>query len=170
MTRAYVVCGCESSGNRLLAAILCRSGCLGEGSHRQPQYPSELPVCQGRPYVLIHHFDLDPWIEQLQENGFEPFLLYIAREPFAQAESAVQRGHYLDRQLVRDAKVVHLAGILRTAKKYELPLEIVTYEGLTEAALAKWLPTIGLEYRSGALKLPGQPYKAIQNANRKHYG
>ncbi len=38
---AYIVSGVNSSGNRLLASILVRSGCAGEGSTRQPRGNSE---------------------------------------------------------------------------------------------------------------------------------
>jgi hypothetical protein len=49
-------------------------------------------------------------------------------------------------------------------------VEIVTYEGLSEPFLEKWLPRIGLPYVPGELSLPGQVAPGeICNQNAKHY-
>lgn len=51
---AYIISGPESSGNRLLAGILVRSGCSGEGSHNQPHCPNDIPE-PDKHFVLIKH-------------------------------------------------------------------------------------------------------------------
>jgi len=62
---AYIIAGPIRSGNRLMASILGRSGCLGEGSTRQPNARSILStvrdgktltdVLRSRTNVIVHN-------------------------------------------------------------------------------------------------------------------
>ena len=58
---AYIVAGVNSSGNRLLASILVRSGCAGEGSTNQPMRFDAIPPPQ-QSVVIIKHGGLTGWI------------------------------------------------------------------------------------------------------------
>jgi len=170
-TTAYLVCGPESSGNRLLASVLCRSGCDGEGSTRQPRHFSAIPPCCGRPYVLIHHHNLRPWIRGLYSRGYRNVIaVIVVRDPVAAARSAVSRGHYDSEQEAYASRVECLTENLKAAADAGIRCEVVTYEGLTEPFLQAWLPMIGLPYVNGPLLLPGQLTTSdICNQNEKHY-
>ena len=171
--RAYIVSGPVSSGNRTLAAILVRSGCRGEGSHRQPQTAGELlrPGPKGAPCVIIKHGNLAHWCASLRAIGWERVtVLILVREPEANARSMVKHRHCPDLDTARRLRVRSIRQNLNDATFHADAWHIVTYEGLTEEALRVWLPTIGLDYVAGPLSLPGQntPRK-IANQNAKHY-
>jgi hypothetical protein len=52
----------------------------------------------------------------------------------------------------------------------KVDVELITYEGLSEPFLEKWLPRIGLPYVPGELSLPGQVAPGeICTQNAKHY-
>jgi len=167
---AYIVCGPFASGNRLMAAILVRSGCRGSGSTDQPAGSGEIPQCDGRPYVMVQHHRLPYWAEALRECGYgHVAAIVMVREPIAQARSA-SRAHGKDFGLCYLDRTVTTATNVATAMRAGLQLEIVPYESLSEPMLAAWLPTIGLPYARGPIHTPGQTTAArIENQNRKHY-
>ena len=167
---AYIVCGAESSGNRLVASILCRSGCDGEGSTRQPQSLEQLPNAE-RPYVCILHYHLSPWVRALRANGFARIVAILPiREPLANVRSMMVRGHRTDFEDGYRYRTVTIARNIVEALAQDVQLEIITYEGLSELFLSEWLPRIGLPYVGGGLSLPGQhTSNEICNQNAKHY-
>ncbi len=168
---AYIVCGAESSGNRLVASILCRSGCDGEGSTRQPQSLEQLPTTAERPYVCILHYHLSPWVRAFRASGFARVVAILPiREPMANVRSMMVRGHRTEFEDGYRYRTVTIARNIVEALAQDVQLEIITYEGLTEPFLAGWLPRIGLPYVPGNLSLPGQhTSNEICNQNAKHY-
>ena len=168
---AYIVCGPESSGNRLVASILCRSGCDGEGSTRQPQSLEQLPATADRPYVCIIHYHLSPWVRALRARGFARVVAILPiREPMANVRSMMSRGHRTDFEDGYRYRTVTIARNIVEALAQDVQLEIITYEGLSEPFLAEWLPRIGLPHVGGGLSLPGQiAPDTISNQNGKHY-
>jgi hypothetical protein len=177
---AYLVAGFESSGNRLLASILVRSGCAGEASTNQPPL-DRLPPPE-RPLVVIAHEQptaerlaaphgqaVARWIAALNGRGYDPVrVLVIVREPVANIRSAIARGHW-PQELCEAAycrRTHDLAQNLSDSLAAGIVPEVLTYEGLTEPFLAAWLPRIGLRYVPGAIILPGQiapPRIELQN-------
>ncbi|GIW83172.1 MAG: hypothetical protein KatS3mg105_4979 [Gemmatales bacterium] len=167
---AYIVSGAVSSGNRLLAAILVRSGCAGEASTNQPMRADQLPL-PTQPLVIIKHGGLTGWIRALRAKGYERIVVILPiREPIANADSMVRRGHHPDFEDAYAHRIVVIAKNITEALAQRVDLEIVTYEGLTEPFLERWLPRIGLPYIAGPLSLPGQAVpKTIVNQNARHY-
>jgi Methyltransferase FkbM domain len=170
---AYIVCGPTSSGNRLLASILCRSGCRGEGSTRQPQKVEEIPTADGTPYVVIKHEHLPVWIKALKDKGYLRVVgIVMVREPYANISSMFQHKHIIDIGITaafQDRNNVIVTNIVRLHEA-QAEIEILSYEGLNEESLKRWLPHIGLEYKAGDLKLPGQlAPRQIEAKNDKHY-
>ena len=114
---AYIVAGATSSGNRLLASILVRSGCRGEGSTRQPMTVDQLPPPE-QPIVIIKHGALTGWIRAFRRLGYDHIVVIIpVREPIANASSMVAHGHLHDfedayqTQRVLEASRTSLAGL-----------------------------------------------------------
>lgn len=168
--KAFVICGPESSGNRLVAAIFCRSGCGGEGSTNQPQSPAQLPPAN-RDYVIIKHTNLTKWVNALKERGFESVTaILVIREPIANVRSMIARGHRTNAKDAYESRTQTILQNVREIMSLGIPVEIITYEGLTESFLAAWLPRLGLPYVSGPLSLPGQRVSSdLRNQNSRHY-
>lgn len=172
MTTAYIVAGPESSGNRLVAAILARSGCLGEGSTDQPLTPDDIPRASSQSVVVISHRDLTDWIAGARRLGYGSVsVIVVIREPIATVKSQVARGHFADIATAHDSRTRTISDAINDTMSSGADLHVITYEGLTEDALRVWLPSIGLEYRNGPLELRGQDSPNwIRNSNGKHYG
>lgn len=170
---AYIVSGPRSAGNRLLASILVRSGCGGSGSTIQPHEFNELQTASG-PFVIIKHGDnntLREWIPALRAKGYERIVvLIVLREPVANVSSMTARGHFTHAADARRHIARSISHAATDALADNAELEFVTYEGLTEAALKEWLPTVGLPYVPGSIECVGQDAPdAIENANATHY-
>jgi len=98
MKRCYLVVGPESAGNRLLASLLVRAGCIGTASTDQQWTPEKETPC-----VLIRsypHGDTWPSLHQLkrqlEDKEYEVFTLVTVRHPVALLKSQVNRGHAED--------------------------------------------------------------------------
>ena len=167
---AYIVAGVNSSGNRLLASILVRSGCAGEGSTNQPMRIEEIPPPE-RSIVIIKHGMLTGWIRRFRELSYQRIVVIIPiREPIANCLSIVSRGHLSDFEDAYHHRIVAITRNMIEALAQRVELEIITYEGLSEPFLKQWLPRIGLPYVPGHLALPGQhASNEICNQNAKHY-
>jgi len=167
---AYIVAGVNSSGNRLLASILVRSGCVGEGSTNQPMSIAEIPPPE-QSVVIIKHGGLTGWIRRFRELGYQRIVVIIPiREPIANCASIVARGHLSDFEDAYHHRIVAISRNIVEALAQRVELELITYEGLSEPFLKQWLPRIGLPYVPGHLSLPGQHASSeICNQNAKHY-
>lgn len=171
MPTAYLIAGWPSSGNRLLAAVLVRSGCAGEASTEQPDIDFIPPAT--RPLVVYQHWDVRAWIRALRRAGYERVVvIVIVREPVACVRSAIAHDHFqcpnFDR-LWADRSRDITQHLFDAIVEGVIP-EIVTYEGLTEPFLAAWLPRIGLPYVPGEIILPGQiASSSIESQNEKWY-
>ena len=177
MPTAFIVCGPMSSGNRLLAGAMVRSGCLGEASTRQPKRPEQIAEAKpGKPFVLIAHYRLRRWIKILRSKGYERVVaVCIVREQVATIRSQQKAGHAQLAEVATANRVAMVAEALGDATAYCDAAHLTTFEGLTEAALAHFLPVLGLEYKAGSLELEGQVTGSVidpelsQATNRKHY-
>jgi hypothetical protein len=167
---AYIVAGVNSSGNRLLASALVRSGCVGEGSTNQPMSIAEIPPPE-QSVVIIKHGGLTGWIRRFRELGYQRIVVIIPiREPIANCASIVARGHLSDVEDAYHHRIVAISRNMIEALAQRVDLELITYEGLSEPFLKQWLPRIGLPYVTGHLALPGQHASSeICNQNAKHY-
>ncbi len=169
---AYIVSGPESSGNRLLAGILVRSGCAGEGSHKQPHRPNDIPE-PNKHFVLIKHTgdEVKKWTSILKSKGYKYItVIVVIREPIANVASMVSRQHCKFYPTIYENRTEKIIGTLEAAKEVADHIEIITYEGITEPFLKQWLPMIGLPYVPGPIRLPGQGiFQEITVQNSKHY-
>ena len=167
---AYIICGPQSSGNRLLASILRRSGCTEEGSTLQPRNNYAIPQAGEHSYALIRHNGIGHAIKVLRERGYLPHCIVLIREPFANCCSMVNSGHRSSFNTAYINRTQMIADNIREATVSDTALDVITYEGLTEQFLQRWLPMIGLPYVPGPLELPGQIVpRHIWNQNGKHY-
>ena len=169
---AYIISGPESSGNRLLAGILVRSGCAGEGSHNQPHQPADIPS-PDKHFVLIKHTgnEIRKWSPILKDRGYKYItVIVIIREPIANVSSMVARKHCRFYTSIYKDRTQKIIDTLEAAKEVADHIEIITYEGITEQFLKQWLPMIGLPYVAGPINLPGQGiFDQITVQNYKHY-
>lgn len=174
--RAFIVCGAESSGNRLLGAILTRAGCWGEGSTNQPE-PCDVPDDQSAVMVIRHH-DLRQTWQTLTSKGFRVTALLPVREWNANLGSLVTRGHDLNQEAAELRIKRTLFGNLSDSLIYNIPLIVTTYESLQDAAsVTALLGTLGLpaDNLDRPLELRGQErpdqtfFPEPLRANAKHY-
>lgn len=178
MKRAFVVTGAPSAGHRVMAAILVRAGCWGEGSTVQPK-DEEIPPNEKLLTVIRHGRGLDGTLARLKELGYATHTLVMVRDPHAHARSMRTRGH-LD----------HLPEEARSAerqirKEYEqifskiaaadADFTIVPFEALVARpfeAPAQLLQQLGLRTDNllEQLQVNRQPAPpALADANAKHY-
>lgn len=167
---AYAITGPESGGNRLMASILIRSGCTGSASTDQPTNVYQIPDATSN-YVFIYHRQLSPWIAQCKTRGYSRVIpIIMIRDPIAQCQSMVNRGHVKSIEEAEWYRFRDIYEALRTCHIHDIIPQIVTYEGLSERFLEKWLPMIGLPVRRGPISLPGQSARqSIDNQNAKYY-
>lgn len=174
-TTFYLVCGSTSSGNRLMASVLVRSGCRGEGSTNQPP-EFEVPVCDGRDLVVIAHTRIPKWIQAATAAGYDRVVaIVMVREEYATTMSQKAVGHpTIEGRGHQYTRAIQTARNMAAGLMWADATHVQTFEGLTEAALRVWLPVIGLEYVEGDLELAGQPEAPTTPdglaANSKHYG
>lgn len=172
MRKAFIVCGPESSGNRLVAAILVRAGCWGEGSTNQPKTIDEIPQ-DSTNIVWIKHHQLEGAVKDLRDIGFDDItLIIVVREPEANCRSMVKNGHLTSIDQAYGERLRTIQAALNTGFTFDCKIEIITYEGLSTAMLKLWLPRLGLpiDNLDTPLQLIGQHAPSIiSNENAKHY-
>jgi hypothetical protein len=173
--RAFIVCGPESSGNRMLGAVLCRAGCWGSGSTRQPSVVASIPDV---PLVMvIWHRHLRLRCAELRARGFVVQALLPVREWCANVGSLISRKHDANEAGAAKRILRVMASNLLDALLYDIPLIVTTYEGMTRPALVEMLRRLDLRHDNldEPLKLPGQdtPGQTYQpngiEENLKHY-
>lgn len=126
MRQAFVICGPQSSGNRLLGAILVRAGCWGEGSTNQPKHISEIPSDTEK-IVWIHPPCLDTALTDLKTAEFDITTILIIREPEATCRSMVKVGFYPDLTTAFNERIINVQNTINAASKHNCKIEIITY-------------------------------------------
>ena len=103
MKRAFIVCGAEHSGNRLVAGLLASGGCWGRGSDDQPTRPEVAEAAPDRVVVIAHlEDDLRAWHASFQDAGRETHFILTARDPWVQVRSrSAAAGCRLEDSMVR---------------------------------------------------------------------
>lgn len=172
--KCYVVCGPESSGNRLIASILVRAGCWGEGSTNQPRL-EDIPDVE-KAVVIIHHNLLSSFVK-LQERGFDVVALMLVREWTANVSSLIKRGFDQDVEMAERRILTTLASNLFDAICYNIPMIVTTYESINNDSLPNLLNKLGLrrDNLNEPLCLLGQEYPnqtyfpSPLEVNKAHY-
>lgn len=174
--RAYVVVGPESSGNRLLTALLVRAGCAGAGSTSQP---FDLPT-EEDPAVLLRSYphgnewpDLAAICGELRNRGYVVRVLVLVRDPWCVVQS--QRTRQQHPEQLAWANIRHA---YTTLFGQLAPLNIwwtlVPYEALVlhpVEAVRRLLEMIDLpaENLEGPFEVDGLSRLSIEDANAAHY-
>lgn len=155
--KCYIVCGPESSGNRLMTSILVRAGCWGEGSTNQPRL-EDVPDVE-KAVVIIHH-NLASSFAKLNERGFDVMAIMLVREWTANIESLINRGFDQDRMAAERRILTTLASNLFDALCYNVPMVVTTYESINHDSLPDLLNRLGLrsDNLNEPLSLVGQEY------------
>lgn len=94
--RAFIVCGAESSGNRLVTAYLVRAGCHGSGSHLQPTDADLETTSVERIVIIRHGLEVGKTIPILRERGYDITAIVVIREESALLKSQVDHHHFPD--------------------------------------------------------------------------
>lgn len=174
MKRCYVVVGPESSGNRLLASILVRAGCIGSASTEQP-WGDDLPSHENLAVVIRSYPHGEGWpylnaiYNCLEARDYEVFTLITVRSPVACLSSQVAQGHAIDSgtaaALYREAYRRILADV--RGHFYLVPIESLILH--PREATAALLALLGLPpVVDGPLIVNGRE-RHISDENWKHY-
>lgn len=150
--RAYICCGCPSSGNRLMAAILAKHGVHGKGSTGQLP-PHKLPVDHNNVVTLLHNEpELTTAVERCLEHGIQPFMLVMVRDQFPRMNSLTNCGFFEGEGLTVEQKRARVREwfriTFRIIEKYDLPFEVVPLESLIQRpfqGVHELLKAIGIE-------------------------
>lgn len=152
MKTCFLVCGPESSGNRLVGSILSRAGVIGNASNNQPKSLEQFEEMVGDAdagFFHAHH-QLESYV-RLVERGWQLVFLLVVREQLACCKSALKWGHA--KGTLGDAcrhyqRTIHLA--MTTALTLDIPLEFVSYEmtGNVKWMMA-WLAYLTSTYHVG---------------------
>lgn len=172
MNRCFVIAGPESSGNRLLADILVRAGCQGQGSTNQYKTVDELPAGD---VVWIKH-RISGVLEALKARG-QVVILIIVRDWFATVASMVDRGHRPTPQEAKNGILETIRENTDAALRHGVEALVIPYESLSPQSIELLLRTYGLDTStiSQPLTLHGQEYdyqtyfpNPIETNDRRH--
>lgn len=168
--RSFIVAGPVSSGNRVMTGILVRAGLSGEGSTNQPVSFDDINY--DLPSVMITHHKVKKWIDAFKGHGHAVTVIIMIRESFAQAHSAMTRGHFSDIDTAFiDAQMTISRNILE-ATEAGCIVDFVSYESLCPEMIPFFLNRHGLRFDNINERLnlvgqlaPDQP----TNMNAAHY-
>ena len=172
MKRCFLVAGPPSSGNRLLAAILARAGCAGEGS-TSARFNRTLPTTE-TPAVLIRHHPPAELFTALAQREYVVRVLACVRDATCTIGSQVQR-HHAPTVPAAEAGIEQSWRHLFQVLPPEVRLRLVPYESLVlhpEAAAKAVLDWCGLHPGNPPepLVIDGQALTGVHDANAAHYG
>lgn len=178
--RAYVVVGPESSGNKLLTALLIRAGCVGDPRDDGPGMWSIIEPATEQRVALTYSFphgqewpDLRNVYWRLQNKGYLTWFLVAARDPWCVFQSQEQRR--------LKPMPVAMANYQRSYREIftqlhaiDAPYLMVPYEAITsepEKSVQRLLELLSLptDNLGGQLIINSRPVNEITNENAKHY-
>lgn len=175
MKQCYLVVGPESSGNRLLAGVLIRAGCVGDATTAQ-RWDKTLPETE-TPAVVIRsypHGDIWPDLREiaaiLQERGYKVTVLITVRNPVAVISSQVKRRRA---KTARDSEsAIRKAYKMIMEQVGGLEFHMIPYETIIHGgddALKGILRTLNLPPNvSGPVIVDGHA-RTITDQNQKHF-
>ena len=177
MKQAYVVAGPESSGNRLLAALLVRAGCIGSGSMAQP---FELPTYES-PSVIVRSFphgndwpDLRDVYHALRDRGYMVRVLIPVRDPWCVVQSQHSRQHHPPELALANVRRTY-ADIFAQLGQLNVWWLLVPYEAMVlhpVQAVRRLLELLGLptDNLGSPIIVEGVEYETVNDANAVHHG
>jgi len=169
--RSFIVCGPQSSGNRLVAAILTRAGLSGSGSTDQP---TDYNINYSKEWVIINHWNrIREWIAYFNANGHQVTMLIPIREAHACASSMVKTGHASSYESALKHINTVVAANLSLALIMGMRVELIPYSSLSTPGMVKqFLIRHGLrnDNLEEPLPLVGQiAPPQPENLDKKHY-
>lgn len=173
MKRAFLISGPESSGNRILASLLVRSGVEGAGSTNQVYTRNKLPTDSPLALTIIHANIREP-ILTLRERGYEVTVLVLFRDPVACEQSMVTRGHRDSLGAAHRRVLEAYTDVFMQLTELGCPFRIVSYDYLVtypKEVYARLAKDLGLPVvMKGPIFWDDQPYDTIVDANAQYYG
>lgn len=171
MKRCFLVCGPESAGNRLLASLLARAGCIGEGSTTN-RWRERLPADETSA-VIIRHRPSAAELAELDRRGYIVTALVTTRDLHCTTRSQVARGH-----CVTETEAWHGIGAAYREIFRALPdnvdIVVAPFEAFTlhrEAAANALLARLGLpKLMPGRVAIDNHLEPGIRDENAKWYG
>ena len=150
--RAFLVCGPESSGNRLMTRLLVAAGCYGDGAHFQrldraiPVHEHQIVWMRSVPHA--HEWpDLSGMVHQLRGLNYTVQVVVMSRDWTAVARSQVAAGHAPDEATALSNIREAWRHIFTHLNLVDVPYVVVNYESLVQrpsAALAGVMALFGL--------------------------
>lgn len=174
--RCYVVVGPESSGNRLLAALLVRAGCRGVAGM---DTPDALPI-DDDPAVVLRSYphgyewpDLRSIVGRLRDRGYLVRVLVTVRDHHCVIHS--QQAHRLHTREVAEANVQRAyCDIFRQVADIGVGFVMVPYESLVARpvhgvrSLLEWLG-LPVDNLGGKIVIDGKAHDTITDGNGRWY-
>ena len=154
MKRAYIVCGPECSGNRLVAGLLVSAGCWGRGSDRQPDLDEFLALgadptadMPDKIVVILHLEEyLRQWTQHLLELDYKVHFIVTARDPWVQVRSRSKAAHCEFKDSMKRYWQDYRAAFSVVAEFDGCKFTVITYESLLwKGAAKRFLSLFGLE-------------------------
>lgn len=176
MKQAYVVCGPESSGNRLLTSILIRSGCVGEASDQPGLWHQKKPSNEEKIVLTISFPHGHEWIDlvdiltQLNNRGYAVWFLITVRDHHCVIESQKQ-SRLKAPELAWGNYMRAYREIFKQLAFMDVPILMVPYEAIISRSVEyvrELLTTLNLPYVDGEVIVNGK-VTAITDGNAKYY-
>jgi hypothetical protein len=175
MKRAFVVVGPESSGNRLLAALLVRAGCFGHGWEAESDLPlHHTPAVVTRSYPHGNEWpDLRDIYRTLRDRGYMVQALVTCRDLFCTIESQHASQHH-PRELAAANVTRAIGSIFAQLADLNCAWTLVPYESLILHpidAVHRLLERLDLPVGNlgSAFVVDGTEHETISDGNWKHF-
>ena len=164
---AFIVCGAEYSGNRLVAGILASGGCWGRGSDRQPKR-DEVPTDVEHIVVIAHLADdILAWQRHFERHHYRIHYVLTARDPWVQVRSRSKAAGCSHEESMKRYWEDYHAAFERIATSC-CGFTVVPYESLLwPGAVKRFLSLFGLT-QTHPLKVQGE-VTTIRDENGKWY-
>jgi len=169
-TKAYLVLGAESSGTRLLTAILVSGGCVGNSDHYQwwddhPLSSQDRPIVWRRSYPHgVSYPNIGEMVEALRRNSRADITAVVpVRAQHPCTSSLVLRGHAPDPTVAAAKLQEATLRLFRDLQVHRLPFVLITYEDLVARPEQTQL------WLYASLGLPHVPDIEVEDGNEKHW-
>ncbi len=139
MPNAYLVTGPESSGTRLMTAIIMACGAAGSAEHQQPWDTTDFPPAREFGVDIVfrrsiphggHIPNLVEILQRMQQAGYTVRMVVMVRDMFACAHSQVRAGHVQD-VVAAMANIINAYRLIATTiTRVSCPAHFVPYEAL----------------------------------------
>lgn len=142
MPKCFIVCGPESSGNKMIAQILIEAGgCFGDADYKQRLDKGYDVAPFGKNVVLIRSFphgsassgdrrwpDLHNEKEWAELNGYEVVFIAITRAWLPTEKSQMDHGHVGTNDHAQKNLTEAMPNIMSQIQKHDLDYVLLTYE------------------------------------------